>query len=104
MTWNVSDIVVWSIAEITAGFIVLCLPALPKVFNKWAKTTKLLNMLRGHRKVAPDCITSPVHSSKRRRRPGHITLDSEDYDPVSLSNIHLSETEVRSEFVGSQDT
>ena len=46
VTYSVSTVIMWAIGEQTSGFIVFCVPAIPKIFSNTGVSTRVASALR----------------------------------------------------------
>jgi hypothetical protein len=85
---------IWSFAEIVAGFLVLCLPAMPKLFIDLPWVHKFLSIFktkRGPSSGKPSrAFASPRATFKCPKRPdvdASLFTDSNTSDVVPLTNL-----------------
>jgi len=104
MLYNVASMAIWATVELAGGFLILCVPSLPKLFagTPWIRAvyaTFISLTSRPSRKDKPHNSMHTITIGQRRQpheNPRFLFTDNSDFIPLADINI-TSEFAVQSE-------
>ncbi|KAK8036638.1 hypothetical protein PG994_015409 [Apiospora phragmitis] len=94
VVYTMSGVAIWTIWEVAAGFLIMGVPALPRVFKTLPKSASIASFLRSVSRAGKDSGSGPavpqyrLYQPKQRRRRGlWETSDRDTTDLISLRDV-----------------